>query len=300
MSEVKSRTRKRSRVTQSESKAKSSGTAKSTGTAKRAGKPKRKSTKAEPVEKLWGRYLRTRDIELRNKLVIHYAGLVHTHAARLSRKLPAQVSYDEICSSAFDGLIEAIGAYDPERKAKFETFCQQRISGAVMDWLRSLDPQSRTVRTFEKQRMLAKEALGADREFAPTQEELAKRLDMSIDRYDYLCRLSQLGKEIHFSALEPPDDNRNQGASHGWDVRDTRTEDPATSVTRELLTDHLTKGLPREERLVLTLYYFEGMTMAEIGSVLSLSESRVSQIHKDILIRLRHRFSAAPVAELVA
>jgi RNA polymerase sigma factor for flagellar operon FliA len=237
---------------------------------------------------------------LRNKLVINYSGLVHTHAARLSRKLPAQVSYDEICSAAFDGLIEAIEAYDPERKAKFETFCQQRISGAVMDWLRSLDPQSRTVRTFEKQRLLAKESLGADREFSPTQAELAKRLDMTIDRYDYLCRLSQLGKEIHFSALEPPDDNRHQGASHGWDVRDTRTEDPAASVSRELLTDHLTRGLPREERLVLTLYYFEGMTMAEIGSVLSLSESRVSQIHKDILVRLRHRFSTAPAGELVA
>ena len=78
----------------------------------------------------------------------------------MSRRLPAQITYDEICSAAFDGLIEAVEAYDPKHKAKFETFCQQRISGAVMDWLRSLDPQSRTVRTFEKQKMLAKEALG--------------------------------------------------------------------------------------------------------------------------------------------
>ncbi|MFQ5461853.1 MAG: sigma-70 family RNA polymerase sigma factor [Phycisphaerae bacterium] len=262
--------------------------------------PPRAAAKPTPVEKLWKRYLRTHTTDLRNELVIHYSGLVHTHAARLSRKLPAQISYDEICSAAFDGLIEAIEAYDPGRKAKFETFCQQRISGAVMDWLRSLDPQSRTVRTFEKRRMLAKEALGADRELSPTQADLAKRLDMSIDRYDYLCRLSQLGKEIHFSALEPPDDNRHQGSSHGWDVRDTRTEDPAVTVSRELLTEHLTRGLPREERLVLTLYYFEGMTMAEIGSVLRLSESRVSQIHKDILQRLRHRFANAPLEELVA
>ncbi len=260
----------------------------------------KKEAKDLPVQKMWKRYLTTRAVEMRNRLVIHYSGLVHTHAARLSRKLPAQVSYDEICSAAFDGLIEAIEAYDPTRKAKFETFCQQRISGAVMDWLRSLDPQSRTVRTFEKQKMLAKEALGSDREFGPTQTELAKRLDMSIDRFDYLSRLSQLGKEIHFSALEPPDDHRHQGASHGWDVRDTRTEDPAVSVSRELLTDHLTRGLPREERLVLQLYYFEGMTMAEIGSVLNLSESRVSQIHKDILQRLRQRFATSPTEELVA
>ncbi len=252
------------------------------------------------VEKLWTRYLRTRAVALRNKIVVHYSGLVHTHAARLSRKLPAQISYDEICSAAFDGLIEAVEAYNPERKAKFETFCQQRIAGAVMDWLRSLDPQSRTVRTFEKKRMLLKEAMGTDLESDLSQAELARRLEMSLDRYDYLSRLSQLGKEVHFSAMEPPDDRRHQGSSHTWDVRDTRSEDPAARVSRQLLTEHLTKGLAREERLVLILYYFEEMTMAEIGSVLDLSESRVSQIHKEILLRLRQRFQATSCGELVA
>ena len=252
------------------------------------------------VDGMWKKYLPSRSIELRNKLVLHYSPLVHTHAARLSRKLPAQVSYDEICSAAFDGLIEAVEAYDPARKAKFETFCQQRISGAVMDWLRSLDPQSRTVRTFEKQRMMAKEALGTDIEFTPTQVELARRLDMSLDRFDYLSRLSQLGKEIHFSAMEPPDDHRDDGSSHSWDIRDRRGDDPAIQVSRQLLARHLTKGLAREERLVLVLYYFEQMTMAEIGSVLNLSESRVSQIHKEILQRLRQRFAGKRYEELVA
>ncbi|MBU0718122.1 MAG: sigma-70 family RNA polymerase sigma factor, partial [Planctomycetes bacterium] len=223
-----------------------------------------------------------------------------THAARLSRKLPAQISYDEICSAAFDGLIEAVEAYDPERKAKFETFCQQRISGAVMDWLRSLDPQSRTVRTFEKRRTVMKEALSTDLEVTPTKEDLARYLDMSVDRFDYLSRLSQLGKEVHFSAMEPPDDHRHQGSSHSWDTRDARAEDPAVKVSREVLTNHLTKGLAREERLVLVLYYFEEMTMAEIGAVLSLSESRVSQIHKEILQRLRQRFDHVLCDELVA
>jgi RNA polymerase sigma factor FliA len=136
------------------------------------------SSKTESaIDKLWKRYLKSRAVEQRNEIVMHYAHLVHTHAARLSRKLPSQVSYDEICSAAFDGLIEAVEAYDPERKAKFETFCQQRISGAVMDWLRSLDPQSRTVRTFEKKRMMVKEALGTDQEAPPSQAEVARRLD---------------------------------------------------------------------------------------------------------------------------
>ena len=123
---------------------------------------------------------------------------------------------------------------------------------------------------------------------------------MSQDRYDYLSRLSQLGKEVHFSAMEPPDERRSQGSAHGWDVHDTHSEDPAKQVAQQLLTEHLTKGLSREERLVLVLYYFEQMTMAEIGAVLNLSESRVSQIHKEILQRLRQRFGHSLVEELVA
>lgn len=255
--------------------------------------------KESSIVKLWKRYLKTRQVELRNEIVMHYSPLVQAHAARLSRKLPAQISYDEICSAAFDGLIEAVEAYDPERKAKFETFCQQRISGAVMDWLRSLDPQSRTVRTFEKKRMMVKESLGTDAEYNPSQEELAKRLDISPDRYDYLSRLSQLGKEVHFSAMEPSGDHGTKGTGT-WDVRDTRSTDPATKISRELLTKFLAKGLTREERLVLVLYYFEDMTMADIGAVLNLSESRVSQIHKEILQRLRQRFGATLCEELAA
>ncbi len=259
--------------------------------------PKRKEM---TIEKMWKSYLSNRAVAMRNRIVVHYTPLVQTHAARLARKLPSQVSYDEICSAAFDGLIEAVEAYDPERKAKFETFCQQRISGAVMDWLRSLDPQSRTVRTFEKRRMMVKESLGSDLELSPSQAEVARRLEMSLDRYDYLSRLSQLGKEVHFSAMEPAGERRQPGNAHTWDIRDDKTDDPAVKVTRQLLAEHLTKGLAREERLVLMLYYFEEMTMAEIGSVLDLSESRVSQIHKEILQRLRARFRETLCEELVA
>ena len=257
-------------------------------------------SKKQTIDQMWTSYLQTRAVKMRNRIVVHYSPLVHTHAARLSRKLPAQVSYDEICSAAFDGLLEAVEAYDPEKKAKFETFCQQRISGAVMDWLRSLDPQSRTVRTFEKKRMLVKEALGSDLDFAPSQADVARCLDMSLERYDYLSRLSQLGREVHFSAMEPSGERRQTGSTHTWDIHDTRSQDPAVKVSRELLTNYLTKGLAREERLVLVLYYFEEMTMAEIGNVLALSESRVSQIHKEILQRLRHRFNGTLCEELVA
>lgn len=257
-------------------------------------------TKDASVETLWKKYLKTRAVELRNKLVENYASLVHVQAARLSKKLPAQVSYDEICSAAFDGLIEAVESYDPKRKAKFETFCQQRISGAVMDWLRTLDPQSRTIRTFEKRRLSIREMLDAELGRPPMHEEIATRMGITQDRYDQLSRISQLGREVHFSAMEPHADSRGRPTDRIWDVGDPHSADPSTHVARGLLTEYLTRGLSREERLVLVLYYYEDLTMAEIGLVLDLSESRVSQIHKDVLGRLRQRFKRSRSEGLVA
>jgi RNA polymerase sigma factor for flagellar operon FliA len=256
--------------------------------------------KASSVESLWKKYLRSAKPEVRNQLVEHYAPLVHMQAARLSRKLPAQVSYDEICSAAFDGLIEAVESYDPSRKAKFETFCQQRIVGAVMDWLRSLDPQSRTIRTFEKRRLSVRELLDAELGRPPRHDEIAHRMGLSQERYDQLSRISQLGHEVHFSAMEPRTDARGRPTERVWDIGDGNQIDPSVRVTRETLTEFLTRGLSREERLVLILYYYEDLTMAEIGLVLDLSESRVSQIHKDVLGRLRQRFKGTYGEELVA
>ncbi len=251
------------------------------------------------VEGLWKQYLKGRPIVIRNKLIEHYRPLVHVMAARLAQKLPAQVSYEEICSAGYDGLMEAIQAYDPAHKAKFETFCQQRIHGAVMDWLRTLDGQSRTVRSFEKQRMRQKELLDSALGRPPTEAELADGMGIPRERYWELSRLSRLGHEVHLSAVQADDDGGFRGSPGGWDIGDPRAVDPAQRVSRQILTDYITRGLNREERLVLVLYYTEGLTMAEIGLVLDLSESRVSQIHKDVISRLRRRFKDA-ATELVA
>jgi RNA polymerase sigma factor for flagellar operon FliA len=254
-----------------------------------------------PVEALWKKFLKSRDDRYRNALVEKYAALVHIQAARLSRKLPAQISYDEICSAGYDGLIEAVEGYNPLRKAKFETFCQQRIIGAVMDWLRSLDPQSRTVRTFEKRRMNVRELLDAELGRPPMHDEVARRMGITQDRYDQLARISQLGREVHFSAMDPRDSSsRGRSSERAWDVGDPDQSDPSDRMTRTMLTDFVTRGLSREERLVLILYYYEDLTMAEIGLVLDLSESRVSQIHKDVVTRLRNRFKGKLEEELVA
>jgi RNA polymerase sigma factor FliA len=253
----------------------------------------------QDVTVLWQQYLCGRSDKVRNKLVEHYRPLVHMQAARLAQKLPAQISYDEICSAGYDGLLEAVEAYDPSHKAKFETFCQQRIHGAVMDWLRSLDGQSRTVRSFEKQRMLNKELLDSDLGRPPSEDEIARRMGISTERFTELSRLSRLGHEVHLSAVQSDDDGQPRGSPGGWDIHDTRAVDPAQRVSQQMLTDYITRGLNREERLVLILYYSEGLTMAEIGLVLDLSESRVSQIHKDVISRLRRRFKDE-AAEMVA
>lgn len=258
-----------------------------------------RSMDQETVKKTWRKYLRSKHTDQRNLLVEHYRPLVHIQAARLAQKLPAQISYDEICSAGYDGLIEAVQAYDPKHKAKFETFCQRRIHGAVMDWLRELDVQSRTVRSFEKARGQRRELLDNELGRPPTEDELATRMDMSRMRYQELSRLAQLGHEVHLSAVQAEEDGSRRGGG-GWDIHDVRAVDPSDKVARHLFTEYMTRGLNREERLVLVLYYYEGLTMAEIGHVLNLSESRVSQIHKDVIERLRRRFYGEEVRELVA
>lgn len=249
------------------------------------------ATSPDPVvAKLWKRFVTKRDVKTRNLLVENYSHLVRAQASRISRKLPAQVTYDEICSAGFDGLIEAVEAYNPDRKTKFETFCQQRVVGAVMDWLRSLDIQSRTVRRFEKQLLDVREVLDAELDRAPNTKEIAKRMGITHERFEHLSRLSRMGHEVHLSAVGVSALGSSYSDNRPWEVQDTRQIDPSQRVARKLLADYVTRGLRREERLVLVLYYFEGLTMAEIGEVLSLSESRVSQIHKDVMQRLRRRF----------
>ncbi len=244
--------------------------------------------RTEAIEALWKRYLRSHKDEDRNELVTHYRHVVEQQAARLAKRLPAQVTYDELVSAGFDGLIEAVQAYDPSRKAKFETFCQQRVIGAIMDWLRSLDIQSRTVRRFEKKMIQIREILDTELGRPPSDKELAERLNVSEQRFQQMARLSQLGHEVHFSSI-PQDTEGSSSGRHLWETSDPRVTDPATQIRRQMLVEHITKGLAKEERLVVVMYYFEEMTMAEIGATLNLSESRVSQIHKDVIMRLRGR-----------
>ena len=251
------------------------------------------------IKRTWQRYFRHRRLDDRNTLVVHYAHVADSHAARLARRLPQQVTFDEIRCAAFDGLLQAVQAFDPRRSARFETFCHPRVAGAVMDWLRTLDPQSRAVRTFERKRARTAELLDRDKGYSPTPKEIAARMDMPLRRFKKLTRISQAGRQIHFSAMEAQARTNNGGATRAWDVHDPLATDPSRRIARQMLADYISRGLTRDERMTLILYYYEQLTMAEIGVALDLSESRVSQIHKDILTRLRARFGPLLAEELV-
>ena len=251
------------------------------------------------VDSLWDEYLTHRDVAVRNTLVERYASLVHEQAMRLARRLPPQVGYDELCSAGYDGLIEAVESYDPARKTRFETFCRRRVLGAVWDWLREVDQQSRMVRLFEKQVNAISEEIVAALGRPPTDQESADRLGLPLSRFRKLRRQSQLGRAVHISALQAEVDPSGDGICAPWDIADTRESGPGVCVARRMLAEYLMRGLGRQERLILMLYYFEGMTMEEIGQTLAISESRVSQIHKEILMRLRARLAEIPIEDLI-
>lgn len=262
-------------------------------------KTARRKPAGDGVDRLWNRYFAARSVATRNNLVMHYASLVDAHAGRISRRLPNQVTEDEVRSAAFEGLIQAVEGFDPSHNTRFETFCQQRISGAVLDWLRSLDSQSRTIRTFEKQRSRVADILNSEIGGPPTPEEIAERMNLAPQRYERLSRISHMGRAVPFSTLDSDGNGRGDGINRPWEIGDMKAENPAATISREMLVSYITKGLTREERMVVVLYYYEELTMAEIGAVLDLSESRVSQIHKDILGRLRQRFGLDLAEELV-
>jgi RNA polymerase sigma factor for flagellar operon FliA len=223
--------------------------------------------------------------------VTHYAPLVNRHAALLTRRMSRRVSYDEVRSAAFDGLMQAVESYDPTRATQFEAYCRRRLTGAVLDWLRGVDTQSRAVRRFEKNRDAIIEEHDRRHGFRPPDSDIARDMGMSPARYARLSRRARMGNPIPFSAVEHPSRARH-GAGRHWDIRDRSAADPTHRVARATLAEYLTQGLARNERLVLLLYYFEGLTMREIGGLLELSESRVCQLHKDILERLRDRLGA--------
>ena len=251
---------------------------------------------AEDTQQLWLDYTRTKDRHLRDRLILTYAPLVKYVAGRVGSGLPAHVEEADLISYGLGGLISAIERFELEREIKFETYAITRIKGAIIDELRSLDWVPRSVRARARAIERANAKLEHKLQRAPTDEEMANELDMSMDEFqDALVQISN-------STIAALDELWTIGGSGGDQValidtiEDTEAPAPESSLAKtelkEALSDAISR-LPEREKLVVTLYYYEELTLREIGEVLGVTESRVSQLHTKAILRLKARLSGA-------
>jgi len=239
-----------------------------------------------PINELWAEYRDSRSPELREYFVERFRPLVRYNAERVHTRLPNEVDVEDLVQAGTFGLMYAIDAFDLEYGVKFETYCPQRIVGAILDELRSMDWVPRLVRQRKGRVEQARQKFIMNEGRVPTETELADKLGLDPD--DFTKHMRDCNVAGTFSL------NRSCFQSDGSkDVReidiikDDRQSNPLSQIQRKDIKDLITKGLSRAERLIVILYYYEEMTMKEIGSTLALSESRVSQMHSSILARLK-------------
>jgi RNA polymerase sigma factor for flagellar operon FliA len=213
--------------------------------------------------------------------------------------LPSEVDVDDLVSAGIFGLIDAIEAFDLERGVKFETYCSPRIRGAILDELRTMDWVPRLVRSRAHKLENATKSLKAELGRVPSEEEVAKRLAVGPEELERLMRDATAVSLVSLSR-KFIDGESNREMQEMDVLEDRQSRDPVEDLTRSELRSVVMEQLSPVERLILTLYYFEEMTMKEIGSTLDLSESRVSQMHSSILARLRQQFDRIPAALVAA
>jgi RNA polymerase sigma factor for flagellar operon FliA len=241
------------------------------------------------VAELWKVYKQDQtNQELRNKLMERYLTLVRYNAERVWAKLPEGVDLNDLISAGVFGLMDAIDAFDLERGVKFETYCVPRIRGAMLDELRTMDWVPRLVRSKASKLQAARKIAEAELGRPPEDGEIAVKMGISVEEFDKL--------KTEASAVNLVSLNKKWYETDSYkDVReidileDSKGEDPTRSIQKRDLMRLVTKGLNRNERLIIILYYYEELTMKEIGNTLGLSESRVSQMHSSIVARLKEQ-----------
>jgi len=236
---------------------------------------------------LWRAYGEHRDAALRERLVLHYAPLVKYVAGRLGTGLPAHVDAGDLVQSGIFGLVDAIDRFEPERGLKFETYAMQRIRGAILDDLRAQDWVPRSVRSRAREVERALERLEARLLRTASDAEVADELGLSVSDLRDLYAQLQLTSVVALDELVAVG---RGGMSLAETLPDDSMPDPGAVMdgveNRRLLAQAVSQLIERD-RLVVTLYYFENLTLAEIGEVLGVTESRVCQLHTRAVLRLR-------------
>ncbi len=247
------------------------------------------------LERLWADYKASATVELRDRLIVHYSPLVKYVAGRVAVGLPQNVEQADLVSSGIFGLIDAIEKFEPERGYKFETYAMARIKGAILDELRSIDWVPRSVRMKARAIEQAYAKLESSQRRSPSDAELASELGMSE------AQLQSTLSQISFVGLAALDEillvggDRGESLTLGDTVADAADGPMAAyevEEMRHILADAINR-MSEREKLVLSLYYYEGLTLNEIGQVIGVSESRVCQIHTKAVIHLRSKLATA-------
>ncbi|MCB0873920.1 MAG: FliA/WhiG family RNA polymerase sigma factor [Thermoleophilia bacterium] len=240
---------------------------------------------------LWRRFKSQSDSAAKDRLILTYAPLVKYVAGRMSSALPSHVEERDLISYGLMGLIGAVDRFDPERRVKFETYAVARIKGAIIDELRSLDWVPRSVRARARQIEQKAAELEHKLQRVPSDEELAEALGMNQDEFQ--AAITQIAN----SSIVALDEmwNVNSGGEPLAlidTIGDGRLSDPAALMDitemRDTLADAIAR-LPEREKIVIALYYYDQLTLREIGEVLGVTESRVSQLHTKAILRLKGR-----------
>ncbi len=250
-----------------------------------------KTQQALNISQVWEQFHKTRDDHHRNLLMEHYRDLVKYCAERLHSKLPGKVELDDLISAGMFGLMDAIDAFDPTRGVKFETYCSPRVKGSILDELRSMDWVPRLVRSRAHQLAKATHSLEIHLGRRPTEEEIAEELNVDMEEFDKLQRDANAASQVSLNTKYNDGDGEKDIREIDV-IKDEKSENPVTEAQKRDLKSLLTKGLTRAERLIIVLYYYEEMTMKEIGATLDLSESRVSQMHSSIVARLKAQMNS--------
>lgn len=246
--------------------------------------------KDRDIMETWKQFKADPQERLRNVLVERYLPLVKYNADRIYAKLPDEVELDDLVSAGIFGLIDAIKAFDLSRGVKFETYCAPRVRGAILDELRNMDWVPRLVRARAHKLNEASKSLEAEHGRAASDEEIAGRMGVSQQEFAKVKRDATAVSLVSLSRKWFETDSQKDVCEIDI-LEDKRGEDPVEEIERRDLKENLTRGLTRAEKLILVLYYYEEMTMKEIGATLDLSESRVSQMHSSILARLKAQMS---------
>src|SRR5437667_9337085 len=238
------------------------------------------------ILQLWRSYRTEPTVDMRNQLVERYLPLVKYNAERIWARLPEGVELDDLVSAGVFGLMDAIEAFDLDRGVKFETYCVPRIRGAMLDELRTMDWVPRLVRSKASKMEEARKTLEASLGRPPRADEMAEKLGVPLEEFERMVgdatAVTQVSLNKKWYETDSYKDVREIDI-----LEDKKAEDPTHRLQNRDLMRLVTRGLNRNERLIIILYYYEDMTMKEIGATLDLSESRVSQMQSSIVARLQ-------------